>query len=68
MIYRPLKHLNEGGSITRDTEGSVVKSISQIKPNDRISVQLIDGSLACRVEEEVSSELSELISMEETHD
>lgn len=64
----PLKTLERGWSITRDTEGSVVKSISQVKPNDRISVQLIDGSLACRVEEEVSSELSELISMEETHD
>ena len=64
----PLRTLERGWSIARDEEGQVVKSVSQVKPNDALTVQLIDGALACRVEKEIVSELDEMISMEDVHE
>lgn len=64
----PLKTLERGWSIARDEQGAIVKSVSQVDPDDLISVQLIDGALSCRVEEEVPSELCGMISLEEPND
>lgn len=64
----PLHILERGWSIALDEGGNVVSSVTQAKPDDLIKVQLSDGSLACRVEGQAVSELSELISLEENHD
>ncbi len=59
----PLKILERGWSIARDEQGGVIRSVSQVKPQDKISVQLLDGTLACRVEDEGISELSEIVTI-----
>ena len=64
----PLKILERGWSITRDNQGAIIKSVTQVKPQDHITVQLLDGVLACQIEDEGISELSEVISMEESHE
>lgn len=64
----PLKILERGWSITRDNQGAIIKSVTQLKPQDHITVQLLDGVLACQIEDEGISELSEVISMEESHE
>lgn len=64
----PLHTLERGWSIVTDETGSVVKSVSQVKSGDRVTFQLIDGAVSARVEQEVVSELSELIQMEDTND
>lgn len=64
----PLKILERGWSITRDNQGTIIKSVTQVKPQDHITVQLLDGVLACQIEDEGISELSEVISMEESHE
>lgn len=64
----PLKILERGWSIARDNQGTIIKSVNQVKPQDHISVQLLDGVLACQIEDEGISELSEVISMEESHE
>ena len=61
----PLGTLERGWSIARTEEGSVLKSVSQVRPNDKIQVQLKDGALNCRIEEEAVSELTELLSLED---
>ena len=58
-----MKILERGWSIARDDQGSVIRSVSQVKPQDKISVQLLDGTLACRVEDEGISELSEIVTI-----
>lgn len=64
----PLKILERGWSITRDNQGAIIKSVTQVKPQDHITVQLLDGVLACQIEDEGISELSEVISMEESYE
>ncbi len=64
----PLKILERGWSITRDNQGTIIKSVTQVKPQDHITVQLLDGVLACQIEDEGISELSEVISMEESYE
>ncbi len=64
----PLKILERGWSITRDNQGAIIKSVTQVKPQDHITVQLLDGVLACQIEDEGISELSEVIYMEESHE
>ena len=61
----PLGTLERGWSIARTEDGSVLKSVSQVRPNDKIQVQLKDGALNCRIEEEAVSELTELLSLED---
>ncbi len=57
----PLKILERGWSIARDEKGSILKSVSQVKPQERISVQLLDGTVIARVEDEVTSEVTEFV-------
>ena len=64
----PLKILERGWSITRDNQGTIIKSVTQVKPQDHITIQLLDGVLACQIEDEGISELSEVMSMEESHE
>ncbi len=61
----PLGTLERGWSIARTEDGSVLKSVSQVRPDDKIQVQLRDGALNCRIEEEAVSELTELLSLED---
>ncbi len=61
----PLGTLERGWSIARTEEGTVLKSVSQVHTDDVIQVQLKDGALNCRVEEEAESELTELLSLED---
>lgn len=63
----PLHILERGWSIARTKEGAVLRSVSDVKPHDLVEVQLIDGALSCRVEKEAVSELSELLSLEDSH-
>ena len=64
----PLHILERGWSIARTKEGAVLRSVSDVKPLDLVEVQLIDGALSCRVEKEAVSELSELLSLEDSHE
>ena len=64
----PLRTLERGWSIARSDQGTLIKSVSDVRPNDAFTLQLIDGALACRVEDEAVSELNNIISMEESHD
>lgn len=64
----PLHILERGWSIARTKEGAVLRSVSDVKPHDLVEVQLIDGALSCRVEKEAVSELSELLSLEDSHE
>ena len=61
----PLGTLERGWSIARTESGAVLKSVSQVHPNDLVQVQLKDGALNCRIEGETSSDLTELLSMED---
>ena len=47
----PLKVLCRGYSITLDPAGGTVKSVSELKPRDSITVCFSDGSASCTVEE-----------------
>lgn len=60
----PLHILERGWSIARTEQGAVLRSVSDVKPNDMVELQLIDGALSCRVEKEAVSELQELLSLE----
>ena len=64
----PLHILERGWSIARTEKGAVLRSVSDVKPHDLVEVQLIDGALSCRVEKEAVSELSELLSLEDSHE
>lgn len=61
----PLHILERGWAIASDDEGQVVRSVFDVAPNDKVRLQLADGVLSCRVEEQAVSELSGLISFEE---
>ena len=47
----PLKTLQRGYAIASDESGRVLRSAAEAKPGDKISVELRDGALDCRVEE-----------------
>ncbi len=61
----PLRALERGWSIVTNEAGSVVSHVDDVQANDQVKVQLSDGALWCRVEEEAISELSGVISTEE---
>ncbi len=46
----PLKVLSRGYALTADAEGNVIKSVKKLKPEDKISVRLSDGSACCTVD------------------
>jgi exodeoxyribonuclease VII large subunit len=46
----PLSILGRGYAIARDGEGSLVKSVNQVKSGDALSVAVSDGNIDCRVE------------------
>ena len=50
----PLATLKRGYSISRKTDGEVLTAAEQVSVGDRIEVQLVEGHLACRVEEFLS--------------
>lgn len=64
----PLHILERGWSIARNEEGSVLRSVTEVQPDDLVEVQLLDGALSCRVEGEVAFGLSELLSLEDSHE
>jgi exodeoxyribonuclease VII large subunit len=47
--YSPLATLDRGYALITQ-EGSLVKSIAQVSPGDRITARLSDGSMECRIE------------------
>ena len=52
----PLATLKRGYSISRKTDGEVLTAAEQVSVGDRIEVQLVQGQLACRVEEFLSED------------
>lgn len=61
----PLRALERGWSIVTTESGAVVSHVDDVHPQDQVKVQLSDGALWCRVEDEAVSELSGVISIEE---
>ena len=47
----PLAKLNQGFSYVTSEEGSVVKSISHVKPDDKLTIYVTDGIVKARVED-----------------
>ena len=47
----PLKVLGRGYSIARNENGTLIASVNDAAPGERLELRLSDGSLACRVEE-----------------
>lgn len=45
----PLTALERGWSITKNDEGSLVRSIEQVRPDDTLSIQVTDGTIDCAV-------------------
>lgn len=64
----PLHILERGWSIVTTEEGGVLRSVDSARPNDKVKVQLADGALACRVEGVASSDLANLINVEDQDD
>lgn len=46
----PLSIMNRGYAIVKDGDGRSLKSVSTVKPDDRFSVRVSDGSIQARVE------------------
>lgn len=46
----PLKVLGRGYSVTKTSRGSIVKSVADVAPGDKLEIDLTDGKLDCRVE------------------
>lgn len=61
----PLRTLERGWSITKDSQGSVVKSVEQTKPDDKLSIQVVDGVISCKVENVSTLGAVEIVSLEE---
>ncbi len=51
----PLKVLTRGYSMTTGADGSVIHSVHQVQPGDKITVSFSDGTLAARVEDKKES-------------
>ena len=47
----PLKVLGRGYSIARNENGTLIASVKDAAPGERLELRLSDGSLACRGEE-----------------
>ena len=47
----PLKVLGRGYSIARNENGTLIASVKDAAPGERLELRLSDGSLACRVED-----------------
>ena len=47
----PLKVLGRGYSIARNENGTLIASVKDAAPGERLELRLSDGSLVCRVEE-----------------
>lgn len=47
----PLKVLGRGYAIAADDKGQLVRSVSDVRPDDKIRLSVSDGVLKCRVEE-----------------
>ena len=47
----PLATLQRGFAILRDDDGSVVRSVAQTRPDQRLSAKLVDGDISLRVEQ-----------------
>lgn len=47
----PMKVLARGYAMTTDGQGSIIKSVSQLKRDDLIELRLTDGHAKCRVDE-----------------
>ena len=45
----PLKVMSRGYSLVYNEEGNLVKSVGNVRKNDRLKVQMSDGSLYCHV-------------------
>lgn len=52
----PLKIMERGYSLAYSEENRLIKSINQVKMNERVQIQLTDGSLFCKVENIKESE------------
>lgn len=52
----PLKIMERGYSLAYSEDNRLVKSIGQVKENERVQIQLTDGSLLCKVENIKESE------------
>ena len=46
----PLAVMARGYSITRDSQGAIVKSVGSVRAGDTVAVTLSDGSLTCQVD------------------
>ncbi len=47
-MLNPLAVLGRGYSLTRRPDGSVIRSVNEIKPGDSITTQLVDGTVISR--------------------
>lgn len=47
----PLATLARGYSILTDESGQVIRSSTQVQPNQRLQARLSEGEIQCRVEE-----------------
>lgn len=47
----PLKVLGRGYAIAADDKGQLVRSVSDVRPDDKIRLSVSDGVIKCRVEE-----------------
>lgn len=47
----PLKVLGRGYAIAADDKGQLVRSVSDVRPDDKIRLNVSDGVIKCRVEE-----------------
>ena len=52
----PLKVLARGYSVVFDENMMTVRSVNDIKENDRISIRLSDGTVQCTVDEKKGNE------------
>ncbi len=48
-IVSPLATIARGYSITRNEQGALIKSITQVKENDSIAIEVTDGSIQAKV-------------------
>ncbi|MDY7043482.1 exodeoxyribonuclease VII large subunit [Virgibacillus sp. M23] len=54
-LLNPLEIMKRGFSISYSEDGTIIKSVSQVKKADRVTVKMMDGDITCdvvRVEEE----------------
>jgi exodeoxyribonuclease VII large subunit len=50
-LLDPVNLLRRGWSISRDADGTIVRSVSDVSPGDLITTELADGQLTSRIEE-----------------